>query len=383
MKNNADIIIVGGGCQGVSLAYHLAKKKAGKIVLFEKGYLGSGATGACAAGIRAQWGLPINCMLAIKSIEKFECMDEELDFPGGINLKQGGYLILGYQDKEFEQLKKNVALQNSLGIKTVLLNPDEIKEKEPYLNIDGVIGATYHSRDGYADPHKVVFAYGEAAMRMGVDIIKFTSVNRLIKEKDKVVGVETKDGIFYADKVAITAGIHSADLLRGINIELPLWGERHQALVTEPLDPMVKSMVICFSLNFYCQQTPHGSFIMGCGDPNEPKSDDISSTYEFLKLMTKKITKVFPFFNKVRIVRQWGGSYDMTPDAAPIIGKISEVEGLFISTGFSGHGFMMSPISGEILSQVILGERLTIDIGCLDYNRFTKGELVREPSVVG
>ncbi len=383
MIETADIIIVGGGCQGVSLAYHLASKKAGKIILLEKNYLGSGATGACAAGIRAQWGLPINCLLALKSLEKFEMMDEELNFPGGIHLKQGGYLILAYQESEFEQLRKNVTLQNSFGIRSLLITPAEAKEIVPYLNIEGVLGGTFHGRDGYADPHRVVFAYGEAASRMGVEIKKFTPVNQLIREKERIVGVETEKGKIYADKVVVTSGINTVNLLKDIDIEIPLWGEKHQALVTEPLEPMVKSMVISFSLNLYCQQTPHGSFIMGCGDPNEPKGEDISSTFDFLRTMSKKINRLFPFFKNVRVVRQWGGSYDMTPDATPIIGKISEVEGLYISTGFSGHGFMLSPMSGELLSQIILGEEPSININALDYHRFVRGELIKEPSVVG
>ncbi|MBT9165028.1 MAG: 4-methylaminobutanoate oxidase (formaldehyde-forming) [candidate division WS2 bacterium] len=383
MKETADIIIVGGGCQGVSLAYHLAKKKAGKIILLEKFYLGSGATGACAAGIRAQWGLPINCKLAIKSIEKFERMDEELGFPGGIDLKQGGYLVLAYQEEEVAQLKKNVQLQNSLGISSRVITSGETKNLVPHLNTQGVIGATYHHRDGYANPHKVTFAYGEASARLGVEIRKFTPVNRLIVDGGKVLGVETDKEIIYAPIVVITAGIYSTQLLSPIGINIPLYGERHEALVTEPLEPMVKPMIISFSLNLYCQQTPHGSFIMGCGDPNKPVGEDISSTPQFLFTMTKKITHLLPFMKKVRVVRQWGGSYDMTPDATPIIGAVSEIKGLYLSTGFSGHGFMLSPMSGELLSQLIIGETPSVDISGLNLERFQRGELIREPSVVG
>lgn len=383
MKETADIIIVGGGCQGVSLAYHLAKKKAGKIILLEKSYLGSGATGACAAGIRAQWGLPINCKLAIKSIEKFECMNEELGFPGGIDLKQGGYLVLAYQEEELIQLKRNIKLQNSLGISSRVITSSEAKNLVPYLNTQGIIGATFHQRDGYADPHKVVFAYGEASARLGVEIRKFTPINRLLITGSKVLGVETEKETIYAPIVAITAGIYSTRILSEVGISIPLYGERHEALVTEPLEPMVKPMIISFSLNLYCQQTPHGSFIMGCGDPNKPVGEDISSTPQFLFTMSQKITSLLPFMKNVRVVRQWGGSYDMTPDATPIIGPVREIKGLYLSTGFSGHGFMLSPVSGELLSQLIIGETPSIDISGLNLERFQKGELIREPSVVG
>ncbi|MBT9151075.1 MAG: Sarcosine oxidase subunit beta [candidate division WS2 bacterium] len=310
-------------------------------------------------------------------------MDEELDFPGGINLKQGGYLVLAYQEEEIVQLKKNVVLQNSLGIKSKIISPGEVRSMVPYLNTENLIEATYHHRDGYADPHKVVFAYGEASVRLGVEIRKFTPVKRIIVDEVRVMGVETDKGTIYAPIVAVTAGIYSTGLLSNIGINIPLYGERHEALVTEPLEPMVKPMIISFSLNLYCQQTPHGSFIMGCGDPHKPVGEDISSTPQFLFTMTKKITHLLPFMKKVRIVRQWGGSYDMTPDATPIIGSVSEIKGLYLSTGFSGHGFMLSPMSGELLSQLIIGETPSVDISGLNLERFQIGELIREPSVVG
>ena len=168
--------------------------------------------------------------------------------------------------------------------------------------------------------------------------------------------------------------------MAGIN--MPVFSERHEILVTEALEPMLDPMVMSFSGNFYCQQVPHGGFVMGRACDNEPRDMRTTSSWSFLDSMTKTITQVLPVLEKARILRQWAGSYNITPDRQPILGGTDQIKGFYIAAGFSGHGFMFGPATGMLLAQCILQEKSELPIDMLNLNRFEKGELIFEPSVV-
>jgi len=194
MIKKADVEVIGGGISGVAIAYNLAKKGVKNVVLLEKGYLASGATGRCGAGIRQQWGTEMNCRIAKLACELFENGNEELQYDGDIEFKQGGYLIVSSTEKEHEQFKKNVALQNSLGIPSKLLNLDEAKEIVPFLNTDGLVSATFCQKDGHLNPFYTTDAYAKAAERLGVKIYRFTEVTDVVVENGKIRGVKTNKG---------------------------------------------------------------------------------------------------------------------------------------------------------------------------------------------
>ncbi len=384
-----DIVIVGAGISGAVVAYELAKRKAGKIAIIDKEFPTAGSTGSCAAGIRAQFGTEFNVSLMKIALEKFENLHEELDYPKElIGLHQGGYLILAYSETEMENLKRNVAVQHKIGLDTEILSPDEVKHRWPMLNLKDVVGATYHKRDGHADPFYTTFAYIEAAKRLGVDVIKYTPVTQILVDGNKVKGVSTPKGDIEAGTVVIAAGTWSTHLLAQIGVEIPLWAERHEILITEPLKRILDPMVISFSKDFYAQQRPHGGFIMGISPENpekwfDPKDYNLDTSWRFLKRMANTILQVMPFLKDVHIVRQWSGFYDMTPDRHHIVGPIKEYEGLWILAGGSGHGFMFGPAIGMILAQWIVGETMTYNITKLSPERFKTGNLVIEPAVVG
>jgi sarcosine oxidase subunit beta len=383
IKNKAEIVIIGGGISGTSIAYNLAKKGMKDIVLVEKGYLSSGATGRCGAGVRAQWGTVMNCILARDSIKFFENINEELGYEGDCEFKQGGYLLLATTEKEVEQFKKNISLQNSLGIPSRLITPAQAKEIVPHLNTNGILAAAFSHKDGHANPFHVVQAYANAAKRLGVEIYTFTEVTDIKTDsKGKVIGVVTDKGEIATNKVVNATEGHSQVVAKMVGIDLPVYSERHQILVTEPVNPVQGPMVMSFSLNLYIQQTPHGSFIMGHGDPNERKDFNIGHTWHFLEEMAKTAVNVLPLLGKLRVVRQWSGLYNITPDCQPIMGGHPDVEGYYMAVGFSGHGFMVGPMTGLLMSEYILGEKMTMDLSMLDLGRFQRGELILEPSVV-
>lgn len=383
MSEHVGVVVVGGGIIGCSTAYHLAKKGVKDIVLLEKDFICSGSTGRCGAGVRQQWGTETNCTLSIKSVEAFEHLQEELDYPEDIEFKQGGYLMLAHSAPILEQFKKNVALQRRLGVDVSLVTPEEAREIVPMLDItvDNLFGAAFCHRDGHLNPFKATDAYARAARRLGVDIRTRTPVTGLVRTGDRVTGVDTPSGRITADTVVNCSGAWAGELCLMAGVETPLWAERHQILVTEPVEPCVGPMVMSLYHHFYCQQSPHGSFIMGLGLP-EPKAFNIKADWSFARQMAQTVTRLLPPLKDLHVVRQWAGLYDMTPDAQPVLGKVPPLDNFYVAAGFSGHGFMLAPVTGQLMSEIITGQPTSVDVSMLDMGRFERGELFREPSVV-
>ncbi len=377
-----DVVIIGGGISGCSIAYNLAKKGVKNIAVIEKSYLASGSTGRCGAGIRTQWGTEMNCKLSKYSVDFFETANEELGYENDIEFKQGGYLLVATTPKEEEQFRKNVELQNSLNIPSRLLSPLQAKEIVPYLDERKISLAAYCGKDGHLNPFHATQAFANAAIRLGVKILTYTQVTGIRTEHGTIKGVDTDKGFISTRIVINAAGGYSAKIGEMVGVKIPVAPERHQILVTEPVDPVQKPMVMSFSLNIYCQQTPHGSFIMGRGDANEPNGCNLKSSWNFLEEMAKTCCDLLPPLGKLSVLRQWSGLYENTPDRQPIYGGVDSVKGFYLACGFSGHGFMFGPVTGLVISQLILGEKSDFPIEKLDLNRFARGEPVFEPSVV-
>ncbi len=381
MKNKANIVIIGGGVIGAAIAYNLAEKGVQDIVVLEKNYIASGSTGSCGAGIRQQWGTKMNCLLSRKSMEIFENMNEILNTRRDIELKQGGYLLLAYSKKELDQFKENIKLQHKFDIPSRLLTVKEAKEIVPQLNTTGVSGAAFCPTDGHANPFRVNQAYVEAAERKGVEFYTYTKAEDIVVKNGRIKKVVTDKGDIETNRVVNAAGGFSKEVGKMAGIDIPTKSERHEILVTEQVNSILKPMVMSFSYNIYCQQTPDGSFVMGYGDPDEPASHNIRASWQFLEEMSRKATYLLPFLKDIRVIRQWAGLYNVTPDAQPILDESDEVPGYFMAVGFSGHGFMIAPMTGILMAEMITGEKLSIDIE-LDLKRFDHGRLILEPSVV-
>jgi sarcosine oxidase subunit beta len=381
-RNTAEVVIIGGGIIGCATAYYLAKEGVTDVVVIEKDYLSSGSTGRCGAGVRQQWGLEMNIRLATESIKAFENLNEELNTGFDIEFNQKGYLMLAYNEKMVEQYKKNVTLQQSLGVPVKLITPLEAREIVPYLNTDGLMAATFCPTDGHINPFIATISYAEAAKRMGVRFMTYTEVTGIDVDSNRVVAVDTTKGKIHTNKVFNASGGYSREVAALAGVILPTHPERHQILITEPVAPMQDPMVISLQHGFYCQQTPHGSFIMGFGDPNELKEHVVTSSWHFLEEMAAKVLPVLPPLAGLRVVRQWAGLYNMSPDAQPIFGEVAYRKGFFNAVGFSGHGFMLAPVTGMLMAELMSGKDPHLDISPLSLERFEKGALLREPSVV-
>lgn len=381
MKKTAEIVIIGSGISGLSTAYNLASRGMKEIVLLEKNYLMSGSTGRCGAGVRMQWGTEMNCALAKATCDIFENINEMLDFADDVEFQQGGYLLMAITEKEVEQFKLNIELQHKLGIPSEMLTPEEALKIVPELNIENILACTFCHKDGHANPFKTMQAYAEAVKRLGVELYTFTEATGIDVEEGKIKGVNTNNGYISTHNVVVAAGAWSRDVGKLAGVEIPVRPERHQILVTEPVNPKLEPMIMSFAGNIYLQQEPGGEFIMGFG-PAEHETYSITSTWDFIQTMCRKAVSYLPYLRNIRVVRQWAGLYEMSPDAQPILGKVEEVEGLYLATGFSGHGFMFGPITGQLMAEYILGLPTTIPIDKLDVGRFKRGELIFEPSVV-
>ncbi len=379
----ANIVIIGGGISGTSIAYNLAKKGMKNIVVFDDNYMTGGATGRCGAGVRQQWSSKGNCVMAKMSIDFFEKAQEVLGYHRDIEFKQEGYLIVATTDKEDIQSEKNVKLQNSVGIPTRKLTAEEALEIVPHLNKDIIKSATFCPTDGHLNPFLMTDAYYTAAKRLGVEFFYREKVLEIVKENGKITQVITNKRKVETSKVVNAAGGYSYEVGQLAGVDIPVYSENHEILVTEPIEKIQGPMVISFSMNIYCQQVPHGSFIMGRSNPDVEKNHDINSTHQFLDEMTKTATTLLPPLKELRVIRQWGGSYNCSPDRQPIIGDTDQQEGFYLACGFSGHGFMFAPMTGLLLSELILGEKTTIDMEDLHIDRFKNNkEIDYEHNVV-
>lgn len=381
MKTN--LLIIGAGISGVSIAYNLAKKGFKDIHVVDKGYFTSGATGRCGAGVRQQWATKMNCILAKKSIEFFENAKEILEYEGNLEFKQEGYLILATTIEEHEQFTKNVKLQNELGIPSKQLTKEEAIKIVPHLNPEAFISATFCQTDGHLNPFKMTEAYYLAAKKLGVTFSFYEEVKDIIVINGKIEKVITDKQTYETHQVVNAAGGYSKEIGDLAGVDIPVYAENHEILATEPVEKIQGPMVMSFSKNIYCQQVPHGAFLMGRSNPQVERNHDVESTWQFLDHMSKTVCDILPLVGNLRVVRQWGGSYNMSPDRQPIIGKTDQLEGFYMACGFSGHGFMFAPMTGLLLSEIIMNETPSIDMEELSINRFKdKDDFHVEKSVV-
>jgi sarcosine oxidase subunit beta len=374
------VAIIGGGVHGCSIAWHLAKRGV-KAVLFERDYISSGSSGRSAAGLRYQFGTEVNCRLARYNMEKIPQLQEELGFKADLEYDPAGYLWIAYSETQLEQLKKNVALQNSLGVGSVILDPDGIKEVAPGLDVRGMLGASFNEKDGHVNPHAMNFAYADAARGLGADIRTGTSVTGLLTDGHKVRGVRTARGDWETGAIICAVNAWSREVCGWCGLDVPVTPERHQILVTEPVERMKHPMTLCLDDGCYWKQCPNGTFMFGWDNPEEKKDTSFESSWQFPEEVSKRVLAKMPCLAGVRVVRQWTGPYAVTPDEQAIMGK-TPVENFFFVGGWSGHGLQFAPSSGRIMSEIVLGEEPFLDVSCFRFSRFEEGCLYPEPACI-
>lgn len=378
----ADVVIVGGGVMGVSTAYHLAKRGYKNIELFEKNSLGSGSTELSAGGVRFQFSTEVNINLSLASVPIIEHFEEETGEDP--HLHQVGYLLMAKTEEEWGQFKLNVALQREYGIPASALTPEEAKQMVPDLNVTDILGATFCPRDGYADPHAIVQGFAKRARELGARLHENTEVTGIETKGGRVTAVETTKGRVETQWVVNAAGPWAGVIGQMAGVDVPVQPLRRIIYVTDAFDEISYQlpMVIDFHTGFYFRREGPG-LIMGMANDDEPYGFNLNMDWEWLEAVVEQAIQTAPVLEKARIMNGWAGLYEVSPDAHPIIGKVPELEGFLLLNGFSGHGFMHGPIGGKLISEIILdGEAKSVDITSLSYERFAKGELIREANVV-
>ncbi len=381
MSEEYDAVIIGGGVNGLGTAYHLGKKGFTNVVVLDKSYLGYGASGRNGGGIRQQWTSEENIKLAVESRKMFEDLDEELE--EDIEFYQGGYLVLSFDQEEADEFKENVKLQNSLGVESEFLSPEEAKKIVPELDISNVVAATFNQSDGTIYPFKVIHGYANRVREMGIDIKEHTEVKDIITEGNEIKKVKTDDGDIKTDTVVNAAGGWSAEIAEMAGAEIPNIPVRHEIMVTEPYQRFLEPMVISFQHGIYFSQSEHGNIVGGIGNPNEEPGINQKGSLWFMREFSNTLLDFIPRFSSVNMIRQWAGLYDTTPDAQPILGSVPEVDRFYQVNGFSGHGFMVSPMVDKVTAELVMGKEPSMDIERLRVERFEDMDIEEEGGVVG
>jgi sarcosine oxidase subunit beta len=376
----ADVVIVGGGVIGTSVAFHLAEAGVG-VCLLERGELAGGSTSRAAGGIRAQFSDPLNVALGLRSIEAFERFAER---PGGeIDLHQVGYLFLLDREEDVRAFEAGVALQNALGVPSRLLAPEEARELCPLAGLEGVLAASYCPIDGHASPEAVVQGYAAAARRHGAAVVTRCAVTGLEASGGAVEAVATDLGRIETSTVVCAAGAWSPEVARLVGIDLPVEPVIREVGFTGPVEglPDRVPLTIDFSTGFYFHREGPG-LLFGMADRSQPAGFDAPTDPAWLERVMGVAERRLPALLDLGIAGGWKGYYEVTPDHNALVGEARAPERFLYATGFSGHGFLQGPAIGEVVRDLVLGREPFVDVSPLAVERFAHATPRPERNVI-
>lgn len=383
---SAEVVVVGGGVMGVSVAFHLAEAGVRDVLLVERDALGAGSTAKAAGGVRAQFSDALNIALGARGLEAFERFAER---PGGaIDLDQVGYLFCLTTAEDLAVFEAAVALQNSMGVASCLVTPAEAAALAPVLRTDDLLAAAFHPRDGICSPDGVVQGYAAAARRLGADLRTGVEVTAIEADPSGVTAVVTRAGRVTTGSVVCVAGAWSEALAATAGVPLPVTPLRRQIVVTEALDerrraltPRSTPMTIDAASTFYFHREGPG-MLMGLSYEGEVPGFDQSTDDGWLPTLLAAVEDRAPALADLGLAHRWAGLYEVSPDHNALIGEATDRPGFFYATGFSGHGFLQGPAVGEVLRDLWLGREPFVDVTPLSAERFAVGAHRPEHHVV-
>ena len=374
----ADVVIVGGGIVGCSIAFHLAERRAGRVIVLERRQVGSGTTAKGSGGVRLQFSTAVNVELSLQAVPFFERFAER--FGVDPEYQQRGYLFLAHDEELLGAFRRNLALQQRYGVPSREVGPDDIRELVPYVNVEDVVGGSYCPKDGRANPRIVLGVYLDRARGLGAEVREWTVVTDLRRSGDRVTGVRTAYGEIESPVVVNACGPWAAALSAMAGFDEPITPLRRQQFLTAPTDrvPRPTPFVIDGDRSFSFHSL--GDQIrVGMARPGEQSGWDDQPEADLIPLIRQRLAHRTPILGDLEIVGGYAGLYEMSPDAHPIIGWAPGVPGLLLCNGFSGHGFMHSPITGRLVAEMILdGGAHTVDIRALRPTRFADGAPIEE-----
>ncbi len=386
MVLSADVVIVGGGIVGSSIAYQLTKAGCRDVVVLEReSHQGKGSTGKSMGGVRAQFSTTASIQMSLYSIPFFRDFEQVMGYPSGY--RSQGYLFMATEARHMKYLRANYALQIAAGLKTVeVVTKEDIVRMVPQVRADDIIGGSFCSTDGFVDPYSVMTGFTLRAVDQGAQVIRDATVTGIVRDARGVAAVETSQGTVSTRVIVNAAGAWSAQIAKMAGLDLPVEPLRRMLVPTEPFDKISHGapMTIDMSTGFHFR--PEGlGLLMAWNDPEEKSSFNTNFDRAFVeKILTRGVDR-FPVLEEAGVnpSRAWAGLYEMTPDHHPVLGAAPGVGGFYLANGFSGHGVMHSPATGKILADLILtGTTDLIDAALLDYNRFAEGRLIEETAVL-
>ncbi|MCA1815091.1 MAG: FAD-binding oxidoreductase [Acidobacteria bacterium] len=386
MAETAEVVIIGGGIVGSSVAYHLTERGCREVLVVEReAHQGKGSTGKSMGGVRAQFSTPVNVQMSRYSIDFFSKFDEVVGYPA--DYRPHGYLFVATSERHLDYLKANRERQAAMGVTNVaLVSREEIEEIVPQLRTDDVVGGTFCPTDGFVDPHSVMMGFMRRARERGARLWLDTRVTGIEVESGRVAAAETTRGRIATGVVVNCAGAWAAGVAAMAGAELPVEPLRRQLVPTEPFDrlPQRFPMVIDMTTGFHFRREGLG-ILLAWNDPEETPGFKTDFDPAFVeKILTRAASRVPVLADaQVNASRAWAGLYEMTPDHHAIIGQSPDVRGLYFANGFSGHGVMHSPATGRVVAETILDGRATLlDAAPLGVERFAEGRLLEETALL-
>ena len=377
----ADVVIVGGGIVGASIAYHLAARGVRDVVVLEREEIGTGSTTRNAGGVRLQFSTEINVQLSLRSLPRIERFAEEMGVDP--HLRQVGYLFLITEGRDVEPFESSLAMWKRLGVPAQRLDAAGVRQVFPQLRVDDLRFATFCARDGYCDPSSMLNGYVARARQKGVRFREHEPAIGIAREGGRVKAVQTAKGEIACAMVVNAAGAWGAEVGRLAGIELPIRPLRRQIFVTDPVPGLDHDfpLTVEFASTLYFHRES-GGVLMGMADPTDGPGFDASVNWDFLPTLVERALYRLPILERANVKTGWAGFYEDTPDKHPIIGAVPDLDGFLCAAGFSGHGIMHAPAAGEAIAELIVDGRTSLDIAPLAYDRFRRGDLIREHNVI-
>ncbi|HEY9907845.1 MAG TPA: FAD-dependent oxidoreductase [Thermosynechococcaceae cyanobacterium] len=380
LKSSYDAVIIGGGGHGLAAAYYLARDHGmSNIAVIEKSYLGGGNTGRNTTIIRSNYLTPEGVKFYDESVRLWQDLSQDFDL--NLFYSTRGHFTLAHTDSAVRTMRWRAEVNKHFGIDSELVDADVIKKKCPQIDINcgghaPILGALYHAPGSIARHDAVAWGYGRGADSRGVEIHQQTEVLGLTVAGDRITGVETSRGYVSTPRVLCAVAGYTPRILQMLGLRSPIYIHPLQAMVSEPMKPWLDPIIVSGSLHVYVSQTARGELVMGASlDPYELHST--RSTLDFAEGLAAHLLELFPFLSHVKVVRQWAGMADMTPDFAPIMGK-TEVQGFYLDAGWGTWGFKATPVCGKTMAYTVAHDRNHELIENFSLSRFENFALVGE-----
>ena len=381
MTTSADVVIVGGGVIGASIAYHLTQRGIRDVLVLERDRLGSGSTSRNAGGIRLQFSTEINVRMSQRSLAALLRFEDEM----GIDpqFRQVGYLFLITNERDDVPFERSLELWRRLDVPAVRLGREEILAIFPELRVDDVRFATFCPADGHADPNSILQGYVARAREGGARFDEGANVTAIERDDDRVTAVRCGDRRIVCGTVVNAAGAWAGEVAAQAGVTVPVVPLRRQIFITNPVSGFDRDfpMTIEFATGLYLHHDS-GGVLLGMADPRDPAGFDDRVNWEFLPEIVERGLARLPLLERATIKTGWAGFYEDTPDKHAILGRAPGLEGFVCAAGFSGHGLMHAPATGELIAEVICGDPPSLDIAPLRLSRFAEGDLVVEHNVI-